>query len=58
MTFGEAIEALNGGHRIARPEWGGEGAWLILRRRKTGGITHFMVSGNVRIDLRPLGGLF
>jgi hypothetical protein len=45
MTFREAIEALKGGHRIARPEWGDEGAWLMLRRGRTGRITHLMPHG-------------
>jgi hypothetical protein len=30
MTFGEAIEALKGGERVARSGWNGKGMWLEL----------------------------
>lgn len=30
MNFGEALEALKRGHRIARKGWNGKGMWLAL----------------------------
>lgn len=30
MTFGQAIEALKAGHRVARKGWNGKGMWLVL----------------------------
>lgn len=30
MTFGQAIEALKAGHRVARRGWNGKGMWLVL----------------------------
>lgn len=30
MNFGQAIEALKQGHKVARTGWNGKGMWLIL----------------------------
>jgi hypothetical protein len=30
MNFGQAIEALENGHKVARAGWNGKGMWLIL----------------------------
>lgn len=30
MTFGNAIEALKAGHKVARKGWNGKGMWLVL----------------------------
>ena len=32
MTFGEAVEALKSGRRVARTGWNGKGMWLGLVR--------------------------
>lgn len=45
MNFGEALRALNDGHRVARNGWNGAGQWLILVPGST-----FTVEAN-----RPLG---
>lgn len=29
-TFGQALEALKSGHKVARKGWNGRGMWLIL----------------------------
>jgi hypothetical protein len=31
MNFGQAIEALKGGQRVARAGWNGKGMWLALQ---------------------------
>lgn len=31
MNFGQAIEALKGGRRVARAGWNGKGMWLELQ---------------------------
>lgn len=31
MTFGEALEALKRGHKVARAGWNGKGMWLALQ---------------------------
>ena len=33
MNFGQAIEALKSGERVAREGWNGKGMWLSLVRR-------------------------
>lgn len=30
LTFGQAIEALKAGERVARKGWNGKGMWLVL----------------------------
>lgn len=40
MTFGEAIEALKAGHRVARTGWNGKGQYLTLGEHFTY-IDHF-----------------
>jgi hypothetical protein len=32
MTFGDAIESLKAGNRVARRGWNGKGMWLGLQR--------------------------
>lgn len=32
MTFGEAVEAMKNGYRVAREGWNGKGMWLALQR--------------------------
>lgn len=32
MTFGEAVEALKAGSRVARAGWNGKNMWLVLIR--------------------------
>lgn len=32
LTFGDAIEALKAGRRVARKGWNGKGMWLVLIR--------------------------
>lgn len=31
MNFGQAIEALKAGHKVARAGWNGKGMWLALQ---------------------------
>lgn len=30
MNFGQAIDALKAGHKVARAGWNGKGMWLVL----------------------------
>jgi len=30
MTFGHALEAMKGGHRVARAGWNGKGMWVAM----------------------------
>lgn len=32
MNFGQAIEALKAGHKVARAGWNGKNKWLALQR--------------------------
>lgn len=32
MNFGQAIEALKAGHKVARAGWNGKNMWLALQR--------------------------
>lgn len=32
MSIGYAVEALKGGHKVAREGWNGKGMWLELQR--------------------------
>lgn len=36
MNFGEAIQALKNGFKVARVGWNGKGMWLILVNRTVG----------------------
>jgi len=35
MNFGQAIEALKAGHKVARAGWNGKNMWLALQRPDT-----------------------
>lgn len=39
MNFGQAIEALKAGERVAREGWNGKGMWLALAMPRTKGFT-------------------
>jgi hypothetical protein len=41
MNFGDALEALKAGKKVARAGWNGKGMWLVL------------VPGTPRCELRP-----
>lgn len=38
MNFGQAIEALKGGRRVARAGWNGKGMWLAYQKAYPAGI--------------------
>ncbi len=41
MTFGQAIEALKKGHKVARAGWNGKGMWLMLVPEKVADAVSF-----------------
>ena len=53
MTFGEAIEALKRGERIARTGWNGRGMWLVLIL--PGNAMHTSTAG--AFDMQPCIGM-
>lgn len=38
MTFGQAIEAMKNGHRVARAGWNGKGMWIAYTPGSTIGV--------------------
>jgi hypothetical protein len=62
MNFGEAIEALKAGRKVARAGWNGKGMWLVLvpasqPTLREGSVYHEALSGagtchiNAHIDM-------
>lgn len=57
MNFGEAIEALKSGQRVARSGWNGKGMWLVLVpgtpqvQFREG--TPYQAAGLVQADINP-----
>lgn len=55
MTFGQAIEVLKAGGRIARVGWNGKGMWLGLQKPEPGGLMTlpYIYMSTVTGDLVP-----
>jgi hypothetical protein len=47
MTFGEALDALKNGQRVARAGWNGKGMWLAY-------VPTFMAAGACPLGFTPL----
>lgn len=59
MTFGDALELLKAGHRVARSGWNGKGMWLALSGGLEGhlvGATQFWSQHNAE-HARKMGGV-
>lgn len=53
MTFGEALEELKYGKRVARAGWNGKGMWLVLIN--PGNAMHTSAAGS--FDMQPCIGM-
>lgn len=57
MNFGQALEALKAGKRVARNGWNGKGMWLVLvrpDRTMSASTPSYVVTGMVADDGTPL----
>ncbi len=58
MNFGEAIESLKGGEKVARAGWNGRGMWLILVAgskgvRPVAGTPYSIAGLTDKVDIEP-----
>ena len=55
MNFGQALERLRAGHRVAREGWNGEGMWLEFHFPDAGGLMTlpYIYMKTVQGDLVP-----
>lgn len=60
MKFGEALEALEAGERVARSGWNGKGMWLVLVPASTiPAFTEGLIGGDINahiIDMKTATG--
>lgn len=54
MTFGEALQALKAGRRVARAGWNGKGMWLVLIKPGNATFTRARVGS---FDMQPCIGM-
>lgn len=57
MTFGDAVEALKKGHRVARAGWNGKGMWLWIPEPLAEFSTKVFVHGDEAFEAAPWIGM-